>query len=72
MGRSRKRALFPVALTLDAACECTGIRRKVLADAVYVTCVLPAHVSGKTVLVLVVDLVEFIRSLPRANKRSPS
>lgn len=34
MGRQRKRALYPVALSLDAAAEQVMCRRKTLSDAV--------------------------------------
>jgi hypothetical protein len=34
MGRMRKRALFPIALSLDAAAEALQCRRKTLSDAV--------------------------------------
>jgi hypothetical protein len=68
MGRLRKRALAPVALSLDAAAEALMCRRKTLSDAAAVG-LLPIYQdpTSPRKRVLVEDLVSYIRDhWPRA------
>jgi hypothetical protein len=68
MGRMRKRALAPIALSLDAAAEALMCRRKTLSDAVAVgTLHLYQDPTSRRQRVLVEDLVSYIRdNWPRA------
>jgi hypothetical protein len=68
MGRLRKRALAPIALSLDAAAEALMCRRKTLSDAVAVgTLQLYQDPTSRRQRVLVEDLVSYIRDQwPRA------
>jgi hypothetical protein len=71
MGRMRKRALAPVALSLDAAADALMCKRKTLSDAValgYLS--LYQDPTSKRQRVLVEDLVSYIRdNWPRAEIR---
>jgi hypothetical protein len=71
MGRLRKRAIMPVGLSLDAACEALQCRRKTLADAAAIG-LLPIYQdpTSPRKRVLVEDLVSYIRNhWPRAEIR---
>jgi hypothetical protein len=63
MGRQRKRALFPIALSLDAAAEQVMCRRGTLAKAITAG-LLPLHKdpTSKRKIILVEDLVSYIRT----------
>lgn len=71
MGRMRKSALAPVALSLDAAAQAVQCRRKTLSDAVafgYLN--LHQDPTSRRQRVLVEDLVSYIRDhWPRAEIR---
>lgn len=71
MGRQRKRALMPVALSLDAAAEAVMCKRKTLSDAVAIgTLALFQDPTSRRQRVLVEDLVSHIRNhWPRAEIR---
>jgi hypothetical protein len=71
MGRPRKRALFPVALSLDSAADALQCRRKTLADAIGAG-LLTAYQdpTSRRQRVLVSDLIDYIRvHWPRAQRR---
>jgi|HubBroStandDraft_6_1064221.scaffolds.fasta_scaffold107040_1 hypothetical protein len=71
MGRMRKRALAPVALSLDAAADALMCKRKTLSDAVALGYLnLYQDPTSKRQRVLVEDLVLYIRdNWPRAEIR---
>lgn len=67
MGRPRKRALFPIALSIDSAAEALSIPRRVVADAIYKTAELPAYAGpGRRVRCRVSDLSAWVGTWPRA------
>ena len=71
MGRQRKRALYPIALSLDAAAEQVMCRRKTLSDAIDAG-LLSFHSdpTSKRKIILVADLENYIRThWPRAEIR---
>jgi hypothetical protein len=70
MGRMRKRALAPIALSLDAAAEALMCRRKMLSDAVGLG-LLPLYQdpTSPRQRVLVQDLVAYVETWPRAEIR---
>jgi len=57
--------LWPVALSLEAASECTSIRRKYLADCIKAGS-LEAHVVDGKMLIAVETLVQFVKWHPLA------
>jgi hypothetical protein len=68
MGRMRKRALFPIALSLDAAAEAVMCKRKTLSDAVTMGMLnLYQDPTSRRQRVLVTELHDYIRNYwPRA------
>ncbi len=72
MGRPRKRALFPVALSIDSAADALAIPRRVIADAIKAA-ELPAFAGpGKRIRITVADLTAWVQTWPRAQQRSQS
>jgi len=63
MARRRVRPLWPISVTLSAAEQITGLRRKVITDAIKAG--MPAYADGQKTIVMVEDLAKLIRSLPR-------
>jgi excisionase family DNA binding protein len=70
MGRPRKRSIFPIALSVDAAAEALSLPRRRLVRAIEAG-ELIGHSEGprKRVLITVQDLIAWIKSWPRATKR---
>jgi hypothetical protein len=63
MGRQRKRALFPIALSLDAAAEALQCRRKTLSNAVTMGLLsLYQDPTSPRQRVLCVELADYIRA----------
>lgn len=63
MGRRRVRPLWPISVTLTAACEITALRRSRIVAAIKNG--MPAYLDGARTIVMVEDLAKLIRSLPR-------
>ena len=67
----RTRSLFPVALSVQGASDALSIPRRIVADAIK-SAELPADAGpGKRIRITVADLTEWVRTWPRATKRSP-
>jgi hypothetical protein len=70
MGRERKQRLFPVALSIDGCRDALSCPRSRISEAIYLTAELPAYAgSNNSVRILVVDLVEWVRTWPRATAK---
>jgi hypothetical protein len=65
MARARRKPLFPIALSPAATADALQIRLKVVRDAI-LSGALPAYQTDRRVRVLVADLVEWVRTWPRA------
>jgi excisionase family DNA binding protein len=66
----RARPIFPIAVSIQAASDALDCPRRVVADAVRVG-ELPAYAGpGRRIRITVADLVEWVRTWPRATKRS--
>jgi hypothetical protein len=65
---TRASKLFPMALSLSAACDALGVSRAALRRAVYVEATLAAYVGpNRSVRILVPDLCDWVRrEWPRA------
>jgi excisionase family DNA binding protein len=72
MGRQRKRALFPIALSADAAAEALQVPRRAIADAIK-SAELPAYAGpGRRIRITVTDLVAWVQTWPRATIKQRS
>lgn len=72
MGRPRKRALFPVALSIDSAADALAIPRRVIADAIKTADLEAFQGPGKRIRIPVAPLVDWVRRWPRATQRRTS
>lgn len=67
----RTRPIFPVAVSIQAVSDALDIPRRVVAEAV-MAAELPAYRGpGKRIRITVADLTDWVRTWPRATKRSP-
>lgn len=64
MARRRVRPLWPISVTISAACEITSLRHSRIVAAINAG-TLPAYQDGRKTIVMVEDLAKLIRSLPR-------
>ncbi len=68
----RARPIFPVAVSIQAASDALDIPRRAVAEAIKAAELPAFRGPGRRIRITVADLTEWVRSWPRATKRSQS
>lgn len=65
MPRARKRRLFPIAFSIEAACEAVGVSRRYLVERIVDGTLAAYSGPNRSVRVTVLDLLALVKSWPR-------